>query len=35
MTCMISCLLIWRHRGNIRNLLAGREDKIGEKKSKG
>ena len=24
-------LLFWRHRGNIRNLLAGKEDKIGHK----
>lgn len=28
---VIAILLIWRHRGNIRNLLAGAEDKIGAK----
>lgn len=28
----MSGLLIWRHRANIRNLLAGTESKIGEKK---
>ncbi len=28
----ISALLIWRHRGNIANLLAGKEGRIGEKK---
>ncbi len=27
----MSVLLIWRHRSNIRNLLAGTEDRIGEK----
>ena len=31
----MSLLLIWRHRSNIRNLLAGREDKIGAKKATG
>lgn len=30
--CM-SLLLIWRHRSNIRNLVSGREDRIGEKPS--
>ncbi len=30
--CAISILLIYRHRSNIHNLLAGTEDKIGEKK---
>ncbi len=25
----IAAMLIWRHRSNIRNLLAGTEDKIG------
>ncbi len=29
----ISLLLIWRHRANIRKLLAGEETRIGEKKS--
>jgi glycerol-3-phosphate acyltransferase PlsY len=28
---IMSALLIWRHRSNIRNLLAGTEDKIGTK----
>ena len=28
---LISVLLIWRHRSNIRKLLDGTEDKIGEK----
>ncbi len=27
---MLSALLIWRHRSNIHNLLAGEEDKIGQ-----
>ncbi|MFM9882737.1 MAG: glycerol-3-phosphate 1-O-acyltransferase PlsY [Burkholderiales bacterium] len=31
----ISLLLIWRHRSNIRKLLAGEETRIGEKKSVG
>lgn len=31
----MSGLLIWRHRSNIQNLLAGREDKIGKATSKG
>ena len=30
---IIALLLIWRHRTNIRNLLAGTEGKIGEKRS--
>ena len=30
---VISLLLIWRHRSNIKNLLAGTESKIGSKKS--
>lgn len=29
---LMAVLLIWRHRSNIRNLLAGREDKIGSRK---
>jgi glycerol-3-phosphate acyltransferase PlsY len=28
-------LLIWRHRSNIRNLLAGAEDKIGTDRPEG
>ncbi|MEN9848397.1 MAG: glycerol-3-phosphate 1-O-acyltransferase PlsY [Pseudomonadota bacterium] len=32
---LMSGLLIWRHRSNIQNLLAGREDKIGKATSKG
>ena len=28
---VIALLVLWRHRSNIRNLLAGTEDKIGEK----
>lgn len=32
---LISLLLIWRHRSNIANLLAGKEGRIGEKKSPG
>lgn len=31
-TCAISLLLIYRHRKNIRNLMAGKESKIGAKK---
>lgn len=34
-TVMMSGLLIWRHRSNVRNLLAGQEDKIGKTTSKG
>lgn len=30
--CMISALLIYRHRKNIQNLMAGKESKIGAKK---
>jgi glycerol-3-phosphate acyltransferase PlsY len=30
---ILSLLLIWRHKGNIRNLLAGKESKIGGNKS--
>jgi glycerol-3-phosphate acyltransferase PlsY len=32
---MICLLLIWRHRGNIQNLLNGTESRIGSKKAKG
>lgn len=32
-TAIMSLLLIWRHKSNIRNLLAGRESKIGSKKA--
>lgn len=32
MTIMISSLLIYRHRSNIRKLIEGKEDKIGKKK---
>lgn len=31
MSCIITALLLWRHRSNIDNLLNGREDKIGKK----
>lgn len=31
-TALMAALLIWRHRSNIRNLLSGREDKIGSRK---
>lgn len=31
-TVAIGALLVWRHRGNIRNLMAGTESRIGEKK---
>ena len=31
-SAMMSLLLIWRHKSNIQNLLAGRESKIGRKK---
>jgi glycerol-3-phosphate acyltransferase PlsY len=34
MTSAMSILLLWRHRTNIRNLLAGRETKIGAKGAK-
>jgi glycerol-3-phosphate acyltransferase PlsY len=29
----MSLLLIWRHESNIQNLLAGKESKIGSKKT--
>jgi acyl phosphate:glycerol-3-phosphate acyltransferase len=32
LAAVISALLFWRHRGNIRNLVAGREGKIGQPK---
>jgi acyl phosphate:glycerol-3-phosphate acyltransferase len=32
-TIVLSLLLIWRHKGNIQNLLAGKETRIGSKKS--
>ncbi|MDM8558575.1 glycerol-3-phosphate 1-O-acyltransferase PlsY [Candidatus Parabeggiatoa sp. HSG14] len=32
MSFIMAILLIWRHRSNIRNLLKGQEDKIGQKK---
>ncbi|MCW8956837.1 MAG: glycerol-3-phosphate 1-O-acyltransferase PlsY [Gammaproteobacteria bacterium] len=32
-SAMMTTLLYWRHRSNIRNLLTGREDKIGAKKA--
>lgn len=32
MACVISVLLIYRHQNNIRNLMAGKESKIGKKK---
>jgi len=32
-TAVMSLLLIWRHQGNIRNLLSGKESKIGSKKA--
>ncbi len=28
---VIAVMLVWRHRGNIRNLMAGKESKLGEK----
>lgn len=34
-TFIMSLLLIWRHSGNIRNLLAGTETRIGSKDSQG
>ena len=30
---ILSLLLIWRHKGNIQNLLAGKESRIGSKKA--
>lgn len=32
---VVSVLLVWRHRGNIRNLIAGKESRIGEKSGSG
>jgi glycerol-3-phosphate acyltransferase PlsY len=32
-TGIMSLLLIWRHKSNIQNLLAGKESKIGSKKA--
>lgn len=32
-TAVMSLLLIWRHKGNIRNLLTGKESRIGSKKN--
>jgi glycerol-3-phosphate acyltransferase PlsY len=32
---LVSALLVWRHKSNILNLVAGRESKIGEKKDSG
>ena len=29
---VMSALLIWRHSGNIRNLISGKESRIGQKK---
>ncbi|MGA7779364.1 MAG: glycerol-3-phosphate 1-O-acyltransferase PlsY [Paraburkholderia sp.] len=31
----MSCLLIWRHRGNIAKLMAGKESRIGDRKKAG
>lgn len=31
---LVTALLYWRHRSNIQNLIAGREDKIGSKKGR-
>ncbi|MEW5757620.1 MAG: glycerol-3-phosphate 1-O-acyltransferase PlsY [Pseudomonadota bacterium] len=33
MALLLSILLLWRHRSNIRNLLAGTEPRIGQKKN--
>jgi acyl phosphate:glycerol-3-phosphate acyltransferase len=30
---IMSLLLIWRHKGNIQNLLSGKESRIGSKKT--
>lgn len=30
---VVAALLVWRHRGNIRNLIAGTEGRIGQKKT--
>lgn len=32
-TAIMSMLLIWRHKGNIQNLMTGKESKIGSKKT--
>jgi len=32
---LIGALIVWRHKGNIRNLVAGKERKIGEKEAEG
>ena len=32
-TAVIALLLIWRHRANIKRLLAGEEDRVGSKAS--
>jgi glycerol-3-phosphate acyltransferase PlsY len=32
-SCVMSLLLFWRHKSNIQNLLAGKESRIGSKKS--
>jgi len=32
-TAIMSMLLIWRHKGNIQNLMTGKESKIGGKKA--
>lgn len=32
---VVSVLLVWRHRGNIRNLIAGKESRIGAKAGSG
>ena len=32
---IMSLILIWRHRSNIRNLLSGQEPRIGKKKDSG
>ncbi len=32
-TAIMSILLIWRHKGNIQNLMTGKESKIGSKKT--
>lgn len=31
-TCTVAALLVWRHRSNIRNLVAGTESRLGENK---
>jgi glycerol-3-phosphate acyltransferase PlsY len=31
--CVMSALLVWRHKGNIQRLLAGTEPRLGEKKA--